>query len=311
MRRGLLLATVLGATALTAVPLAFAQLAETPVAATTRNEFKPAADFHAGGDELITYSRSRTGHPRLYDAILRRISGTGTTVTKLNLTGRGYGGGIDSPNIVYQQVVSGQSNIRLYNIDTDTRTSPAGANTPKWEYSPSISGDRLLFGRDDLSSPTQRVVLHQISSGSEQLLAQLSNARYQLVPGQVQGDWATYTRCAPVCNVVLYDVLGDIKTVLPKPNTSRPRYQYAGAVTSTGVVYLARSGPRCGSNIKIVRYFGASDPPTGTVVAALPTGKDILSSFARENGDGSTDVFYDRVGCTTGRFDVYKVTDPA
>ena len=81
-------------------------------------------------------------------------------------------------------------------------------------------------------------------------------------------------------------------------------------MTSTGVVYLARSGPKCGSNMKIVRYFTPSDPARGTVVAASPTGLDTFFFFARENGDGSTDVFHDWYSCSTGRWDVYKVTDP-
>ena len=148
-----------------------------------------------------------------------------------------------------------------------------------------------------------------MTTTAQRLLDQVRRARYSLVPGQVQGNWATYTRCAAVCNVIRYDILAKTRTVLPKPVTSPPRYQFGGAVTSSGVVYVARSGPRCGSNLKVVRYFGAGDPATGAVVATLPKGKDLISMFARENGDGSTDVFYDRVGCRTLRWDVYKVTD--
>jgi hypothetical protein len=309
MQRGLLLTVVVASAALAAVPAALALLAETPVAASARNEFKPAADFHSSGDELISYSRSRTGNLHRYDAILRRVSAGGPTNIKLNTKGQGYSGGIDSPLVAYQQVVNGRSNIFVYDIDGLTRSGPAGVNTRKWEYGPTISGDWLLFGRDDTSGSTERIVLHRISTGAERLLARVLRARYSLVPGQVQGNWATYTRCAPVCNVIRYDILADTRTVLSKPDRSPPRYQFGGAVTSGGVVYAGRSGPKCGSNLKIVRYFGAGDPVNGTVVAALPRGKDLLSMFARENGDGSTDVFYDRIGCSTLRWDVYKVTD--
>jgi hypothetical protein len=309
MQRGLLLTVVAAFAALVAVPVAAALLAETPVAASARNELKPAADFHSSGDELISFSRSRAGHPNRYDAILRRVSAGGTTRIKLNTKGQGFSGGIDSPLVAYQQVVSGRSNIFIYDIDAVTRAAPDGVNTRRWEYGPTISGDWLLFGRDDNSGSRERVVLHGISTLEDRLLTQVTRLRYSVVPGQVQGNWATYTRCAPVCNVFRYDILQKTRMVLDKPLTSPPRYQFGAAVTSAGVVYVARSGPRCGSNLKIVRYFGAGDPAMGTVVAALPKGKDIFSMFARENGDGSTDVFHDRIGCRTLRWDVYKVTD--
>ena len=126
MRRGLTLTVVAATAAVTGAPAALALLAETPVAASARNEFKPAADFHASGDELISFSRSRAGHPNRYDAILRRVSLTGTTSIKLNTKGQGYGGGIDSPLVAYQQVVNGRSNLLVYEIDNGTRTAPPG-----------------------------------------------------------------------------------------------------------------------------------------------------------------------------------------
>jgi hypothetical protein len=308
MRRGLLLTAVIAA-ALAAVPVALALLAETPVAATARNEFKPAAGFDSSGNELMSYSRSQSGHPNRYDAILKRVSTGGTTTIKLNARGRGYGGGVDSPRVVYQQVVNGNSNVLIYNIDDTTRAAPPGVNTSKWEWQPTISGDWVLFGRADLSGPTERVMLHNLASLEDRQLTRIDRRAYAAIPGQVAGNWAVYVRCAPVCNVIRYDILNNTRTVLQKPVTSPPRYQYAAGVTSAGVVYVARSGPKCGSNAKIVRYFGVSDPATGTRVAALPTGIDIFNIFARDNGDGTTDVFYDRVSCSAGHWNVYKVTD--
>jgi hypothetical protein len=309
MRRGLLLTVFVAAAALAAVPMALALLAETPVAATARNEFKPAAGFHASGDELISYSRSQSGHPNRYDAILKRVSTSGTTRITLNARGRGYAGGIDSPRVIYQQVVNGNSNIRIYNIDDATRAAPAGVNTSQWEWQPTISGDWVLFGRADPSGPTEKVILHNLASPEDRRLTRIDRRAYAAIPGQVAGNWAAYVRCAPVCNVIRYDILNKTRTVLQKPVTSPPRYQYAAGVTSAGVVYVARSGPKCGSNAKIVRYFGGSDPATGTKVAALPRGIDIFNVYARDNGDGTTDVFYDRVSCSTAHWNVYKVTD--
>jgi len=35
------------------------------------------------------------------------------------------------------------------------------------------------------------------------------------------------------------------------------------------------------------------------------------SGYARENADGSVDVFYDRYGCRSNVGDIYRVRDPA
>jgi hypothetical protein len=308
MKRGLIVLVTVAA--LVGVPLAYALLAEQPVFYAAKNERNPAADHDGVGGEVWAFTRSRAGHPNRYDAYAKK--GTNSPI-KLNLAGQGWTGGIDYPRAVYQQIAGGQSNIFLYDLSNDTRPpTPDGVNTRKWEWHPTISGNWLLYGRDDNSTPTQRVVLHNSSTHEERLLSGITKASHYLQADQVNGNWATYTRCRPVCNVVRYDIGLQTRMTLGKPVTTRPRHQYAGAVTSTGAVYLVRSGPSCGAKVKIVRYDAAhSDPALGTVVAALPSGFDIAFAFTRENAlDGSVDVFYDRVKCSTGRFDIYKVTDP-
>jgi hypothetical protein len=308
MKRGLVVLVVLAA--LVAVPLAYALLAEQPVFNTRKNERNPGAGLDGAGGEVWVFTRSRVGYPNRYDAYAEEGA---SAPFKLNTSGQGWTGGIDYPVVVYQQVASGQSNIFLYDLSTDTRpATPDGVNTSKWEWHPTISGDWLLYGRDDTNTPTQRVILHNSTTHEERTLRTVTRASHYLQPDQVNGNWATYTRCRPVCNVVRYDIVANTSTTMDKPVTSRPRHQYAGAVTSTGAVYLVRSGPNCGERVKIVRYDAArSDPALGTIVAALPSGFDIAFAFARVNLAGSVDVFYDRVRCSTGRFDIYKVTDPA
>jgi hypothetical protein len=314
MKRGLVVLVLLAG--LVAVPLAYALLAEQPVLNTRRNERNPAADVDGSSNEVLAFTRSRSGYPNRYDAWAQV---EGTAAVKLNAAGQGWTGGIDYPIVAYQQIASGQSNVHLYDFSDQSRTATE-ANTSRWEWHPSVQGDEadyeLLFGRDDTNTPTQRVMyLHHSDAPfvhDERLVSSVSKASHYLQPDQLNGDFATYTRCTPVCNVVRYQISTTAKIVLAKPVTSRPRQQYAGAVTSTGALYLVRSGPNCGEKVKIVRYDTArSDPALGTVVAALPSGFDVAFAFARENLDGSVDVFYDRVRCSTGRFDIYKVTDPA
>jgi hypothetical protein len=308
MRRALLaVATV---AALGAVPAAYAALLpEQAVFSSPKNERIPAADRDTGGTDVWAFARSRTGHPNLYDAYAKVGS---NTAVKLNTSGQGFTGGIDYPTVVYQRVNGGRSNIFLYDLSGPSRpATPAGVNTTKWEWHPTISGNWLLFGRDNTSNPTQRVILHDTSTGAERILSIVMRASQSLLPGQVNGDWVTYTRCAPVCNVARYRISTATRATLHKPATSPPRHQYAGSVTPGGVVYLIRSGPACGASVKIVRYDPARDGVNGRVVAALPAGKDVFSTYVRENTDGSVNVFHDRVSCRTGRWDVYKVTDPA
>jgi hypothetical protein len=313
MKRGLIV--LVAAAAFVAVPVAYALLAETPVFYASKNERNPAAGHDGVGGEVWAFTRSRAGYPNRYDAYAKEGA---SAPVKLNAAGQGWTGGIDYPIVSYQQIASGQSDVYLYDLGTDTRVTPP-VNTARWEWHPSFSGTmsdyHLLFGQDNTNNPTQRVILHHHSDLGAHVSHELSyvtKASHYLQPDQLNGDWATFTRCTPVCNVFKHQVSTETTSRIPKPVTDRPRHQYAGAVTSTGAVYLVRSGPRCGEKVKIVRYDAAhSDPALGTVVAALPSGFDIAFAFARENPGGSVDVFYDRVKCSTGRFDIYKVTDPA
>ena len=153
---------------------------------------------------------------------------------------------------------------------------------------------------------TQYVILHSLTTPTEVILDQGRRFRHA---GQVNGDFAAWTRCTKTtCNVVRRQISTVTDTVLQKPST---RYQYGGAVTETGIVYVARSGPKCGANVKVVRYFGATDPAGGTIVADLgANGRDFWSAYARDNDDGSVDVFYDRYLCGKTTSDIYRIHDP-
>ena len=82
-------------------------------------------------------------------------------------------------------------------------------------------------------------------------------------------------------------------------------------MTSTGTVYLVRIGDGCGVKPRIVR-FGPSDPAEATVIASIAGGKDVNGNgcYVRERSDGAVEYFFDRIDCSSGRSDIYKVTDP-
>lgn len=290
------------------VPAAPAILAEQPVRTGVVIEVNPAAGRDADGVEYLAWAQNSTAAPRRFNAFIQR--GTDPRI-KLNTVGNGWTGGIDYPRVVYQQLYGGQSNLKLYNLETGMRSNPpAAVNSLKWEWHPTMSGDWILFSRDDNATPTQRVVLFNTATLASTLLDVVTRDTHFLVADQVNGNFAVWTKCAPVCNVFKRNIAAGTTVRLPKPATSPPRDQYAAGVTSTGTVYAARGGRTCGAFVRIVR-FGPADPAMGTIVAALPSGRDMFFSFARENPDGSTDVFYDRVPCGTSRWDIYKIGDPA
>jgi hypothetical protein len=308
VKRGLAIGVLCVALAAGGVAVA-ALLPEQPVLSTSRNERNPAADA-TGTTQVLAYTRSRSGEPNRYDAFAQR---EGEAPVKLNTSGQGWTGGIDYPMVVYQQIASGQSNIFLYDFTDGSRPpTPAGVNTSKWEWHPTMSGDWLLYGRDNTSNPTQRVVLHNQVTHAERTLDSITKASQYLQPDQVRGDWATFTKCAPNCNVFRHQISTNTTMRMPRPTTDRPRQQYAGGVAPDGDVYLVRSGPRCGEKVRIVRYDpDQADGTFGTIIASLPAGRDIAFSYVFEQFDGARDFYYDRVNCSTGKFDIFKVTDPA
>ena len=188
MRARLLLAAL--AATVIATPAAWARLAEQAVIATPRNENNVAADWN-GTDEVLAWGQSRPGHPKAYDAWVR--VGTGPAV-KLNAGGKAWMGGIDYPLVAYQRFQNGRGDIELYDLSTGTHPPvPAGVNTRKYEWHPSISGDWLLFGRADRRLTS--IVLHNMTTGEERVLDRGKVRRLYLQPDRVNGNWATYTRC--------------------------------------------------------------------------------------------------------------------
>jgi hypothetical protein len=304
MRTGpLIAATAVVATvvALVAVPAADALLDQLGVKTSRLYEQQPAAATD-GGAEYFAWSQNARTRKNHFDAFLSR---TGDPRVKLNRKGLGYIGGIDPPVVAYQQVVKGNSDLKLYDVDTQARSDPpAGVNTSNWEWEPSISGDWLLFARQTNSA--QFVILRSLTTAAKVVLDQGRRFHHA---GQVSDDYAVWTRCGKTaCNVVRRQLSTATDTVLARP---ADRFQYGAAVTSTGIVYVARSSPKCGGSVKIARFFGAGDAADGTVVADLgANGWDLWSAYARENDDESVDVFYDRLLCGGNKADIYRVHDP-
>lgn len=228
---------------------------------------------------------------------------------------------IDGTTAVYQQgnATGAEFDDDLWFFDAVTgerAEAPDGVNSGSLEFRPSLSGDHLLFTRSDTNTvkfkdASVEVVLYDLATDTETVLVTLQARNHYLVSDQVNGDWATYESCRWSreqdyydCQVTRYRISTGESVELPNPGVQ----QYAGALSADGTVYLTRQRGReswvCGKDTKIVRM--PVDGP-GTVIASFPDGKDVLTSFAFDEADGSTTLYLDRLVCDNGRSGVYRI----
>jgi hypothetical protein len=287
---GLVTAGVAWATLLTPEPVVTAKGRQFEVSATP-------------GGTYLAYDQSRPGHPNQFDVYVKPA---GERRFKVNTQGVAYGGGIDSTTVIYQSVRNGQSDLRLFDLVTHARSAPAGVNSKRWEWLPTISGDWILYGQQWGSRPVNgRVILHDTNTAETRILdEQIGKPRRLLSPGQVNGDFATWDRYTPLShteNVFLYQISAQAKTKIPVPTG---KVQYSSSVTPTGTVFYARSGLGCGTHVTLHEYASGTD----TLLARLPNGYDSFRTFAVDEGAGVTSLYFERFQCSRGKSHIYKLT---
>jgi Tol biopolymer transport system component len=235
------------------------------------------------------------------------VKPAGTPRYKLNKRGQGFAGGIDGSTLIWQSLRNGQSDLRLFDLAGHTGSVPAGVNTRRWEFWPTISGDWILYGQIWGSRPLNwRVILHDTNTSETRILDERVNRPHtQVTPGQVNGDyatWASYNSRTRVSNVFLYQISTATTTKLPRPTGKSQDYP---SVTPAGTVFYTRGGLGCGKHVVLHEYAAGVD----TAMAVLPTGYDVFTkTFAVDEGAGVTSVYFDRVQCSTGKSHVYKIT---
>ena len=227
---------------------------------------------------------------------------------KVNAAGtKGANGGIDGTVLLYQQYGKGKSDLKLFDLADRTRRSPPrGVNTKQWEYWPSMSADHLLFGRLNPKG-VRRIILFDVASRDATSLAKVKGSGTFLAPGQVNGDYAVWSKCATKrrCKVVLYRISDGTQTTIPNPGGR----DHAPSVTPDGVVYFARSGGGCGSRTKLLRFLPGGP---ATVLWRLPSGDDVGTTRAYLDAGGETHVLYDHFACGQAtESDVWEIVEEA
>ena len=305
MRKTILLSTILGACLGMVGPyLASADVDHEVVVANERPELLAAstADYLAwtaystrNDDQWINVLP--TGGERF------RVNPEGTYAFKPDIEGDllVYGEWTDTTSV----------DIRFYDLSTRTfLDAPEGVNTDAREYWPSISGDMLMFARTDLENGDSDLILFDMAAGTSEIIASEHGWARYFLPGQVNGDFAVYSRFALThdgsafvqCDGYIHQISTGTDATIPHGDR---RCVGAGAVDASGTVYYGAAGMQCGHNAHLMSL--APDGVKTSLVSFEP-GIDMLSQHAFDNEDGTTTVLFDPCGCDLTGGDIWSVT---
>ena len=252
------------------------------------------------------------------DILLRSPSGR---VTRVNSRGtHGELGGMDGPRLVYQEYV-GQSSmgygrhewsrLRILNVKTHQRRTLKRLNSRAWEYMPSISRNKLMYGRVKGQRRTLRIYNLRTGDDRRATYGYLHRDDY-LQPGQINGGrYITYLTWWNVTPSVSWR---DIKTGKGKSYGGSSYYNlWAPSVGPDGTLYYLEAGRRCGQHPVFVRWRIDDDyglPGDPEVLTRLPHGIEASRSYTYfENG--IPHVLYDRARCKNfyREGDIYQAID--
>jgi hypothetical protein len=239
-----------------------------------------------------------SNQPRRRSLARLMVRGNGKTFRVNPPRTHGFAGGIDGSRLVYQVVRGRQSDLRLYDLKRRRQVSTLDRfNTRAWEWHPTLSGGRVLFGRT--RGRHSQVVVGSLSGGPQRVLARESAKTSFLVAGQVNGVYATWTMCGRVCETYRANLKTGGRVKMPRMPR---RVNYASSVTKKGVVYYAESGNPCGSHVEILRWQDGRV----TEIEDLPEYQDVFLTYADDANDR---VLFDEIDCNTKSWDVHSFRD--
>jgi hypothetical protein len=211
-------------------------------------------------------------------------------------------GGIDGSTLAYRlETPDEKSNLAM--IDLSTRTDldvPEGVNTDASEYSPSIAGTHLLFGRG-IRHGGGSIVLFDTSTGTSQVLYSKTNThrrRFLIAPGQVNGNYAVWEQLVfgkedlelLGGDVWLHDIAAGTTTKIP---SAEGVWQSSPSVDTAGTVYFRRkSSFNCGDTKLVTRQIDGTE----SILYTFPR-SDFYGTVAVDNADGATDLYFDGGSC--------------
>ena len=243
------------------------------------------------GDGWLAWQQNTRKRPNHYDLYVRPVGGGSTS--RVNAKGlNGANGDIEDNRLVYQEFRRKRSGLRFFDLTTHEQSRPpSGVNTAQWEYWPSLSGQSLLFGQL-MHNGTRRLILFDLSTGEKKVLARVRGESASLAPGQVNGDWAVWSRCTSksACNVTRYRISTQESDIIDNPHH---RKQHSPSVDANGTVYFASGNGGCGNRVRLIRegLDGSEEE-----LWRLPNGDDIGRTHVQMRPHGNT-VLYDEFSC--------------
>lgn len=268
----------------------------------------------AVGEGVVAWAQNRGPGGESFDAWVR----VGTSAPR-RINARhteGFPGGFDGTRVVYQQIDEPENNdsdLWIYDVASSSRVKLGRRiNTDAWEWGASLAGDWVLFGRGRLQGifdPGNRVVLLvNRATGERRELAKTDSLDVEVYPGQVSGNYAVWSVCRDrsartLCDTFRHDI--ENRDTRKLPSGGAPQ-QFAASVTSSGAVYAARGGIRCGAATRLVRL----DPGVSAkVILRFPRGTEPMRTSAYQRDTGETEIGFDRSDCSARRSDTFRVID--
>lgn len=185
---------------------------------------------------------------------------------------------------------------------------PSGVNSRSWEWGGALSGDWLLFQRGEFDARSKFIRLINLQTRAKRTVISARGRTTGLEPGDLNGDFATFTRCTKRCRAYRYQLsTRKTRSLLPPAGFS----DYASAVLPDGTFYFVRSRSGCGRNVQVMRLDPGSSTPVR--VARVAGGHDIQKLDATTIA-GSRLLVYERYSCNfrvTRRDNVRLVEAPA
>jgi hypothetical protein len=256
----------------------------------------------AAAPDYLAWVQNTRSHPHLFNVYAQHDGRTRYRVNPVG-TSAGLGTGIDGTTLVYTQRHRGGFNIRMFDLATKHRFAPpAGVNTPRIEDEPTVSGNWLLFHRSHGgATPGQQVILRNLRGGETRVLASVHGRAALLEAGQVNGDWAVFTKSVDGTRFNVWRYRISTRTLVEVPNP-RDRVHSSAAVNPFGTVYFEESGRRCGANATVEIY-----PVGGPMIIAgtLRPGNYTFHPFLFEHN--ATDSYlFAKLHCVGGATDIFE-----
>ncbi len=227
--------------------------------------------------------------PRIPANVFVRDRATGRT-RQVNPTGTyAETGSLLGSQLVFQLIRRNQSSIAAADLRTGkVSLLPGYVNAGGWLWRLSASGRHILFGQIDTALNRYSIVLVDQRTRTRRVVASTAGQGAYAAPGQINGDWVTWTLCpANACNVYRLNLRTGAQSAAPNPPAPVLRQQYGPSVSRTGTVYFGRTLTGCDTQIRRWRGGDHAD-----VIATLPANTAFQYSFL----EGSK-LLYDPFPC--------------